>query len=296
MWRRFMETKTVTVKFGGQVESVDVNTFTRVLLDYAGVLQASCKIDDPQAKIASNVRAVRPGCLEVDLSIIAEGIGGLFKDPETSMQTVANGIAIASGFYGLKKFLGRHGKAISAEDEPNGKSKITAQDGSTITVMGGVTNLYVNCPQVSESVSSSFDALDNDPRIESMSISSDGDVTFSADRSEFGMIASSPSYESTKTNTMEEDTTLTVVKPVLERSTTRKWEFVWRGTKVTANISDKKFMDRLDDELFGIGTSMDVRLKIAQEFDDGLKAFINKRYEVVRVYSVAPPPQTDSLF
>lgn len=296
MWRRMMETKTVTVKFGGQVESVDVNTFTRILLDYAGVLQASCKIEDPQAKIASNVRAVRPGCLEVDLGIIAEGIGGLFKDPETSMQTVANGIAIASGFYGLKKFLGRHGKAVSAVDAPDGGSKITAQDGSTIIVMGGVKNLYVNCPQVSEAVNSSFEALDNDPRIESMSISSDGEATFSADRSEFGMIASSPSYESGNTKTVEEETTLTVVKPVLERSTTRKWEFVWRGTKVTANISDKDFMDRLDDELFGIGTSMDVRLKIIQELDERLKTFINKRYEVVKVHSVAPPPQTDGLF
>lgn len=34
MFGRFvLDSKTVTVKFGGQVEAVDVGTFTRVLLD-----------------------------------------------------------------------------------------------------------------------------------------------------------------------------------------------------------------------------------------------------------------------
>lgn len=296
MWRRTMESNTVTVKFGGQVESVDINTFTRVLLDYADVLRASCKLEDPNVMVNANVRAVRPGCLEVDLSVVAQGIGELFKDPATSLQTVANGIAVASGFYTFKKFLGKHGKAVAAEDAGDGGTKVTARDGQSITVNGNVTKLYVNCPQASEAVSASFAALDEDPRIESMSISNEDGVRFSAEREDFSAIASAPSYESGRANVIEEDARLTVVKPVLERSTTRKWEFIWRGTKITANISDKDFISRLDKQLFGIGTGMQVRLRIFQEFDDAVKAYINKRFEVVTVSDVAPPPESESLF
>lgn len=296
MWRRKMESKTVTVKFGGQVESVDVNTFTRVLLDYTDVLRASCKLSDPSTAVNANVRSVRPGCLEVDLNVVAQGIGELFKDPATSLQTVANGIAVASGFYAFKKFLGKHGKAVASEDAEDGKTRVTAQDGQSITVNGGVTNLYVNCPQASEAVSASFAALDDDPRIESMSISDEEGVSFSAERSEFSAIASSPSYESSRTKTIEEDAVLTVVKPVLERSTTRKWEFIWHGMKITANISDKNFIDNLDRQLFGIGSGMQVKLRIFQEFDDAVKAFINKRFEIIAVSGVTPPPENMSLF
>lgn len=296
MWRRRMDTKTVTVKFGGQVESVDVNTFTRVLLDYAEVLRLSCKLEDPNAAINTNVRSVRPGCLEVDLSIITQGISDLFKDFPTSLQTVVNGITIASGFYGFKKFLGKHGKAVSSEKSGENETKVTAEDGHSITVNGGVTNLYINCPQASDAVNASFAALDNDPRIESVSISDESGVTFSADRAEFSEIASSPSFESSKQKTIEEDAVLTVVKPVLERSTTRKWEFIWRGTKITANIIDKSFIDNLDRQSFSIGTGMSVQLRIFQEFDDSLKAYINKRFEVISVVDVTPPPESTSLF
>lgn len=296
MWRRVMETKTVTVKFGGQVDAVDVNTFTRVLLDYSAVLQASCKSLDPGSSVNANVRAVRPGCLEVDLGVVAQGIGSLFKDPATSLQTVVNGIAITSGFYGLKKFLGSHGKAVEAKKAEDDKITITASDGATTIVNEGVLNLYMECPRASDAVNSSFATLDEDPRIESMSISDDTGTTFHADRDDFGNIASSPSYESPQTKLLEEPVVLTVVKPVLEHSTTRKWEFLWRGLTITANISDRDFIKDLDDQVFAIGSSMYGTLRIYQAYDEGKKGYVNKRYEVISVDGVKPPEKTGSLF
>ncbi len=296
MFGRFVvEAKTVTVKFGGQVEAVDVGTFTRVLLDYSSILQAACKEEDRNASIETNVRTVRPGCIEVDLSIIARTLGDLFADPTTSLATIANGIVVTSGFYGLVKFLGKHGKAVKAEND-GGEVSVTAEDGTTTLVNNGVINLYMNCPQATEAVCKSFESLDNDPRVESVSIMSDGEEQFRAERDEFGEIASSPAYESAQTRTTEERVSLTVVKPVLEKSTSRKWEFVWRGEKITANVTSKDFIDSLGERSFSVGTVMDVDLRSHQLYDESLHAYITKRREVIEVYGIEPPVRTASLF
>ena len=296
MFGRFvMEARTVTVKFGGQVEAVDVGTFTRVLIDYSSILQAACKGEDPNAAVEANVRTVRPGCLEVDLSIIAKTIGDLFSDPSTSLDTIVNGIAIASGFYGFAKFLGKHGRAVRAEEKPEGVS-VTAEDGTTTLVNNGVINLYMNSPKATDAVCKSFESLDNDPRVESVSIISDGEEQFRAEREEFSAMASSPAYESPQTRTLEERVKLTVVKPVLEKSTSRKWEFVWRGEKITANVTSRDFIESLVDRSFSVGTVMDVTLRSHQVYDDNLHAYINKCREVTEVYGIEPPARAASLF
>lgn len=296
MFGRFvMEARTVTVKFGGQVEAVDIGTFTRVLIDYSSILQAACKEEDPNAAIEANVRTVRPGCLEVDLSIIAKTIGDLFSDPSTSLETIVNGIAIASGFYGFAKFLGKHGRAVRAEGRPDGVS-VTAEDGTTTLVNNGVINLYMDCPKATDAVCKSFESLDNDPRVESVSIVSDGEEQFRAERDEFSAMASSPAYESPQSRTIEERVKLTVVKPVLEKLTSRKWEFVWRGEKITANVTSRDFIESLVDRSFSVGTVMDVTLRSHQVYDDNLHAYINKRREVIEVYGIEPPARAVPLF
>ena len=296
MFGRFvLDSKTVTVKFGGQVEAVDVGTFTRVLLDYSSVLQAACKEEDPNALVEANVRTVRPGCLEVDLSIVAKTLGDLFCDPTTSLETIAGAVTVASGFYGFAKFLGKHGRANCAERVADGVS-VTAEDGAVTVVNNGVMNLYVNSPKATEAVCKSFESLDNDPRVESVSIKSDGEEQFRAERADFSAIAASPAYESPQTRAVEERVELTVVKPVLEKSTKRKWEFVLRGEKITANIASREFIDSLDDRSFSVGTVMDVTLKSYQSYDEALRAYINKRREIVEVHGVEPPEHTSSLF
>ncbi|MEG0072757.1 MAG: hypothetical protein RR692_06185, partial [Raoultibacter sp.] len=57
------ETK-VTIKFDGQSHQVDINTFTKVLLNYATVIQAAADeagIDDP---VSVCITATEPGSLD----------------------------------------------------------------------------------------------------------------------------------------------------------------------------------------------------------------------------------------
>ena len=97
-----MEGEAISFKFEGQVEEVDINTFTHVMMNYAKVVEAAAKEVDENSPMRINVRAVKPGCLDVVLGIAQNYLGGLFKDPATTLNTVAQVVTIAGVFMGLR--------------------------------------------------------------------------------------------------------------------------------------------------------------------------------------------------
>lgn len=290
-----MEASPVTVRFGGEVEQVDLNTFTRVLLDFDVVLRNACAEEDSNLKINTSIRAVRPGCLVVDLSVIANGLGGLFKDPSTALQTVEAAVTIAGGFYELKKHLGKHGKVVAAH-AADGKTDLKTADGTVQQFPTNVVNIYINSPASDGAVNASFSSLEDDGRIDSISIESGGKVKFSASKDEFHSLAASPSYEGPDVRHEVVSAKLTVVKPYLGASTSRKWEFLYLGGKITANITDPDFMDNISHMRFTVGTVMSADLDITQKYNKDLHAYVNKSFTVTKVRGITDPPEEPPLF
>jgi hypothetical protein len=99
-----------------------------------------------------------------------------------------------------------------------------------------------------------------------------------------------------KTRVVEEDCDLYIVKAIMERSD-RKWEFRWRGVRISAPIKDPNFYDDFAKHSFTIapGDEFQARLAIYQTRDDISGIYSNTRYEVVRVYRRISHPKTDRL-
>lgn len=295
-----MEGEAISFKFEGQVEEVDINTFTHVMMNYAKVVEAAAKEVDENSPMRINVRAVKPGCLDVVLGIAQNYIGGLFADPVTTLNTVAQVVTIAGALYGLKKHLGKNGKIIKAEPTNNAQQlEITTDNGSTTFIDNHVYNIYINNPEVDKAINSSFDTLENDERIESLSMSkvSSGEKLFTANRDEFAEIANSPSFEGSNIRHAISNERLIVIRPVLEKTSRKKWEFLWNNISIKAAILDSSFINNtLAKQAFGIGTVMDVELDITQEFSEDLQAFTNKKYEIKEVIDVTKKPENQRLF
>lgn len=295
-----MEGEAISFKFEGQVEEVDINTFTHVMMNYAKVVEAAAKEVDENSPMRINVRAVKPGCLDVVLGIVQNSIGGLFADPVTTLGTVANVVAIAGGLYELKKHLGKNGKIAKAQPTNNAQQiEITTDNGSTTIIDNHVYNIYINNPEVDKAINASFDTLENDERIESLSMSkvSSGEKLFTANRDEFAEIANSPSFEGSNIRHVISNERLIVIKPVLEKTSRKKWEFLWNNISIKAAILDSSFINNtLAKQAFGIGTVMDVELDITQEFSEDLQAFTNKKYEIKEVIDVTKKPENQRLF
>ena len=300
MFRRIMEGEAISFKFEGQVEEVDINTFTHVMMNYAKVVEAAAKEVDENSPMRINVRAVKPGCLNVVLGIVQNSIGGLFADPVTTRDTVVAVITIAGALYGFKKHLGKNGKIAKAQPTNNAQQiEITTDNGSTTIIDNHVYNIYINNPEVDKAINASFDTLENNERIESLSMSkvSSGEKLFTANRDEFAEIANSPSFEGSNIRHVISNERLIVIKPVLEKTSRKKWEFLWNNISIKAAILDSSFIDNtLAKQAFGIGTVMDVELDITQEFSEDLQAFTNKKYEIKEVKNITNKPENQRLF
>lgn len=295
-----MEGEAISFKFEGQVEEVDINTFTHVMMNYAKVVEAAAKEVDENSPMRINVRAVKPGCLNVVLGIVQNSLGGLFADPVTTRDTVVAVITIAGALYGFKKHLGKNGKIAKAQPTNNAQQiEITTDNGSTTIIDNHVYNIYINNPEVDKAINASFDTLENDERIESLSMSkvSSGEKLFTANRDEFAEIANSPSFEGSNIRHAISNERLIVIRPVLEKTSRKKWEFLWNNISIKAAILDSSFIDNtLAKQAFGIGTVMDVELDITQEFSEDLQAFTNKKYEIKEVKNITNKPENQRLF
>jgi hypothetical protein len=295
-----MEGEAISFKFEGQVEEVDINTFTHVMMNYAKVVEAAAKEVDENSPMRINVRAVKPGCLNVVLGIVQNSLGGLFADPVITRDTVVAVITIAGALYGFKKHLGKNGKIAKAQPTNNAQQiEITTDNGSTTIIDNHVYNIYINNPEVDKAINSSFDTLENDERIESLSMSkvSSGEKLFTANRDEFAEIANSPSFEGSNIRHAISNERLIVIRPVLEKTSRKKWEFLWNNISIKAAILDSSFIDNtLAKQAFGIGTVMDVELDITQEFSEDLQAFTNKKYEIKEVKNITNKPENQRLF
>ena len=89
-----------------------------------------------------------------------------------------------------------------------------------------------------------------------------------------------------------------VVTAVLERSTKRKWQFLWNGLNIWADIHDTSSFEKLllHEYEFGQGDTLILDLVAEQELNEFVKAYETKRYHVVKVHSHRRGPKQPSMF
>jgi hypothetical protein len=99
-------------------------------------------------------------------------------------------------------------------------------------------------------------------------------------------------YESRKLegdNELLEEANLEISRAILSRGL-RKWEFFWRGIKISAPVLDSEFCDKFfaHDITIAPGDCLVVDLRIIQKEDSDTGILMNQRYEVVKVKEHKP--------
>lgn len=287
----------VTIKFDGQAHQVDVHTFTNVVLDYSSILQMAAKEIGVESPVSVSIAATGEGSLDVMLSVAAEqasGILSILNDNQGAIEAVGAVVAAATGLYKFKQRLVDK-KKVTKTAEAEASVTVNA-DGESITVAKNVYNVYANCPNATDAIDNTFSTLDENPAVSGLQMSTDGKVAFRAERSEFSAIAASPNYEGETTRHVDKRDWVTVVKPFLAKSKTRKWEFVYQGSKITACVTDDIFLESIESIQFTVGMKMLVVLDIVQEYNTSYETWLNKKYTVVRVLDEEYPARTEPLF
>ena len=283
---------TVRIKFDGQPNQVDLTVYTQVLLDFASVVKASVSGADPNADVGVTITAPEQGSFVAVLNLVASQAPGMIHWSVDHLQDLASVVTVATGMYGLHRWASGRTVAEPAEVVGDGNVVIKDIDGSTITIAENVYNVYVTNPRVPEALAHTFSALDDDPAITGFAISDRDAPVFQAEHNEFSAMAQQPQIaaEVSGIEVVTEEAYLYVVKTVLERNYTRKWEFVWSGNKISANIRDEKFFDGLEAHRysFGAGDVLRVKLDISREFSPQLGTYINRGHSIREVLEFIP--------
>jgi predicted DCC family thiol-disulfide oxidoreductase YuxK len=95
---------------------------------------------------------------------------------------------------------------------------------------------------------------------------------------------------------VDEMAELEIIRAILERSR-RRWEFVWRGIRIAAPVTDEKFyMEFAAHEVtIAPGDILEARLRIYQRLDVAANTYINDGYEVIEVQGHRSRPKQQSL-
>lgn len=296
MWKRRMETRTVTVKFGGDIDGVSVDTFTQVVLGYARVLQSAAAETDPETKIDIKITATHPGCLEAELQAAVQQLPGILAAVSQVSDQLLPIIQSVNGYLELRRFLAKNGAPKDIATTNDG-IHVVAGNNATINITQNVYKLSTS-NAVDSATESMFSALESDGDIESVALKTDGADDFESPSDEFPSLKAAPQCTIGDERTeMVSQVLLSITKPILEVSDKRKWEFYWNGNKTTGYMADMGFLKKLvsHEYTFGIGDDILADLELTQH-RNSMNVWENKRIRIIKVYDVIAQPRDQHLF
>lgn len=277
------------IVFDGDLHQVDANTLINSLFHITAIIQEfNNEINrefSTNKKIETKINAFSEGSFEVHLEIIS-GFSEAISELLTSqnIQTTAAIIAGLVGVLQLKRFL--KGKEPKNVEKKGDTVTIEGENNARITIDKRTYNIYNHNTVVNESISKNFETLDNDPSISAFEIS--GNKEINIPKEEFHDLARhNLLLEESQNIEIDHEAKLNIVKVVFEEN--YKWQFYYKGNKISANISDKKFYNRIDDgERFSKGDILICELQINKIFDKTANTYVNKSYQINNVQQHIP--------
>ena len=146
-------------------------------------------------------------------------------------------------------------------------------------------------PKFTQAIERVFETIEKDPDVKGFGFTE----SMEAGKPEIimpreSMILASGEIDNTEgVRVIPEIVELQILKAILDRGK-RKWEFMWRGIKISAPITSQSFYNEFfnHDITIAPGDSLEVKLEIKQVRNDDTGIYVNKSYQVAEVYKHIP--------
>jgi hypothetical protein len=272
----------VVLHFGGERTRINAYTLASTLVSIADAVKEANSIINPGYDVEVVVEAFGSGSFRAKIRTAYKGAGNIFSS--TTLKAIA--------FSVVANFIYEHTLAPDREVVVNvTDSEVVIEQGETKIVVPRETYEATKEVQKSEkfkkSISRIATAIERDENIESFGFTSnldDDDPDILIPRKSM-LLLSDPEEIAEPTREIEEQAVLFVKRAIFERSK-RKWEFVWRGFKISAPILDEKFYTDFFAHKVTLapGDQLEAKLKIYQSKDEDTGIYSNDRYEVIEVF------------
>lgn len=282
------DNKNLEIKFGGDLNEIDVDLLIESLVNYSSVTQEASAYLSPGIKIDIKIKAPKQGSFIILLDLIAQNGGDLFT--RDSVALAAEIVTIVGGLYGLKKWIALNGKPEIVKPINDNSIEISNNNGKVV-ISNNVYNIYQENPKVRENLRNTFSKLKERGEITDFSIrdaDTDRDI-FMAKKEDFSLLASGDDeIEQRKQKVIRENQELSVFKIVFKEN--YKWEFFYQGTKIYASLKDENFFKKIEkgEIAFRSGDKLVVDLEIEQVFNEAANTFVNESFNILKVIEHMP--------
>ena len=274
------------IYFGGEQKRINAYTLASSLVSVADAVKSANLLINPGYNVEVVVEAFGEGSFKVKVKTLYNGARNLFSSENLKAITLS---VIAAYIY-------QH--TLSPDIEINvivNSEEVIIEQGDKKIIVPREVHDCVKEVEKSEkfkqSIGRTFEAVEKDKNIESFGLTpkmEDKDPLILIPRSRFALLSDPPEIEDNQRSVIEV-ADLQILRAILERGS-RKWEFVWRGIKISAPVFDNNFFNNFfaHEIMIAPGDSIEVKLKIYQIRDVDTGIFTNSKYEVIEVLRHIP--------
>lgn len=270
------------IKFDGEQHQIDANLLVNNLIHTTSIIQEINRNLESGKKVDVKIKALEKGSFLIHIDLVETTFETL-KTLLTKENFFVAGaiITVFVDLITIKTFL--KGKKPKSKEKSGDRVKIENQKGEVFYIENFAYNIYENNTIINDALSQSFESLENDSSITGYEITDNNEnPLIRVDREEFEYL----SYKSEEILEGEKIVVLVATLNIVKISFDQKlkWEFYYKGNKITAKIIDSEFQNRIDKgEPFAKGDVLEVELEIKQIFDNTVNTFINKSYKIIRI-------------
>lgn len=274
------------VKFGGELNLVDLHTFISSLSNMATVVEEINASMHTNKVIEMKLKTLEPGSFIAGITLkeIEQTQSSVFEQNDDNITSKI--ITRLAGLNEFKKHIGAG--AIEIVEQTDQQVTIQNKRGDKKIFDRSIYDLYTSNEATANAISNNYSVLEGDPAVTSFELlDSDNEPIFKADRQEFEELAVQAVEETNEKKIKTETAELRIHKLVFDPK--YKWEFWYKGTKISANIHDEEFFEGIDkDEKFGKGDLLKVELQTTSVFDPSVDIFTIDSYTVTKVIEHIP--------
>ena len=272
--------KELSIAFTGEFETISAPTLISALIAKVKVLQVAKQEIAPDLDLQIRVSPPRKGSFQYTLDLsMAAGSRGLFENDEFSVLT-----SITDVFKGAL-LVRKHLKGMIPQEILHAADGVAIQnvDGNVMVINRPTYNV-LDRDAIDHALSESFRYLDKEPCVDGFGIDV-GEIAVSFEQDAFSHMSAYGllSGGSSETKFIEDRAYVHPVKFAIEDR--YKWDVYYKGNKIAVRIKDESFFDRVQQgqQRFGKGDAMLVDLRIRQQYDNEIRAYINKSYEIINI-------------
>lgn len=282
-----------TIRYDIPDSEIEIDALIDSLTNFKHAINEIHRYHNPSGNIEINIKAIKEGSFLVFLGLyLSENsaiISGLINKENITITAAILTTLVHS--IKLKNHLkGR--KAQSIEKTNNGNEvNIKNQNGQTLIINTDTFNFYNNST-IDSNLSGAFKAAQKEKDLRGLEILDSKDKKLiEVPRSEMNYLQEPIVDLDTKQREVIK-TNVPINATKLAWDEKLKWSFVYEGQKINAKITDVSFFDRINKgEQFAKGDTLNVDLKIKQEFNEDVNTYLNKSFEVVKVNKHIPRPK-----